>query len=249
MRAAEAAGHMHDTLIVAPVFEMPVAEARACSFKGVPQAVRGDAVWKCDDWADGGKALNGNATSFQMMDRLVALLVKQDRAARVVTLAGFSAGGQFVQRYAGFANPPASVAMRYVVSDPSSFVYFDKIRPQPFVGSCRHFNDWKFGLDKLPGDLGRDGPAARQAYAAADITYMEGALDDSAGPGTAAKLLAHGCAAELQGSFRRQRGEAYAQYDAKYLAHGAHRLVVVPGCAHSVSCVFPNPAARAVLFQ
>ncbi|OYV38864.1 MAG: hypothetical protein B7Z81_04055, partial [Acidocella sp. 20-61-6] len=103
-------------------------------------------------------------------------------------------------------------------------------------------------LDKLPANLGRDGAAARQAYAAADITYLEGALDNSNGPGRAETLLAHDCASQLQGPFRLQRGQAYAEYDAKYLAHGKHKLVIVPGCAHTVSCVFSSPAARAALF-
>lgn len=247
-RAAAAAGHSRDTLIVAPVFEMPAADARKCGFKGVPEAVRGDAVWRCGAWAGGGKATNGNVTSFQMMDRLIAMLVNEDRAARTVTVAGLSAGGQFVQLYAGFANPPAGVSIRYVVSDPSSFVYFDQFRPELGAASCPRFNNWKFGLDKLPANLGRDGAAARQAYAAADLTYLEGALDKSNGPGTAETLLAHDCAAQLQGPFRLQRGQAYATYDAKYLAHGTHKLVIVPGCTHAVSCVFPSPAARAVLF-
>jgi hypothetical protein len=247
VRAAAADGR--NTLIVAPIFEMPPNEEEKCGFKGVPGPGRRDAQWLCGGWASGAKAVNGNVTSFQMMDGLIALLVREDKAARVVTVAGFSAGGQFVQRYAGFANPPAGVTMRYVVSDPSSFVYFDPFRPVPVGPSCPHFNDWKFGLGKLPANLGRDGAAARQAYAAADITYMEGALDDSDGPGTAVKLLAEGCAAQAQGSFRLQRGQAYAAYDAKYLAHGAHKLVIVPGCAHAVDCVFPSPAARAVLFQ
>ncbi len=247
-RAAAAGGHALDTRIVAPVFEMLAADARKCGFKGVPEAVRGDAVWRCGAWAGGGTAANGNVMSFQMMDRLIAMLVKEDRAARIVTVAGFSAGGQFVQRYAGFANPPAGVSIRYVVSDPSSFVYFDQFRPKPGAASCPRFNDWKFGLDKLPANLGRDGAAARQAYAAAKLTYLEGALDNSNGPRTAETLLAHDCAAQLQGAFRLQRGQAYAAYDAKYLAHGAHKLVIVPGCAHAVSCVFSSPAARAALF-
>ncbi len=45
-----------------------------------------------------------------------------------------------------------------------------------------------------------------------------------------------------------QRGLAYAQYDRTMLASGKRReVVVVPGCAHDVACVFPSEAARAAL--
>lgn len=247
-KAAADAGHSGDTLIVAPIFEVSDKSGEKCSFPGVPEAAPGDALWHCGDWSDGGPARNGAVTSFRAMDRLIAWLLAQDKAARVVTVAGFSAGGQFVQRYAAFAAVPAGVKVKFVVADPSSFLYFDSFRPEAGAAACPGYNDWKFGLGGLPNYLGRNAAAARAAYAAADVSYLEGALDDSAGPGTAYKLLSKSCGAALQGPFRLQRGQAYAAYDAKFLAHGAHKLMIVPGCAHSVSCVFPNAAARAALF-
>jgi pimeloyl-ACP methyl ester carboxylesterase len=247
-KAAADAGHSGDTLIVAPIFEVSDKSGEKCSFPGVPKAAPGDALWHCGDWSDGGPARNGAVTSFRAMDRLIDSLLAQDKAARVVTVAGFSAGGQFVQRYAAFAAVPAGVKVKFVVADPSSFLYFDSFRPAAGAAACPGYNDWKFGLGGLPNYLGRNAAAARAAYAAADVSYLEGALDDSAGPGTSYKLLSKDCGAALQGPFRLQRGQAYAGYDAKFLAHGAHKLTVVPGCGHSVVCVFESHAARAVLF-
>ncbi len=247
-KAAADAGHSGDTLIVAPIFEVSDKSGEKCSFPGVPKAAPGDALWHCGDWSDGGPARNGAVTSFRAMDRLIDSLLAQDKAARVVTVAGFSAGGQFVQRYAAFAAVPAGVKVKFVVADPSSFLYFDSFRPEAGAAACPGYNDWKFGLGGLPNYLGRNAAAARAAYAAADVSYLEGALDDSAGPGTSYKLLSKDCGAALQGPFRLQRGQAYAGYDAKFLAHGAHKLTVVPGCGHSVVCVFESHAARAVLF-
>ncbi len=250
--AAEAAaksGRSADTLIVAPIFQVPVREDGKCHFHGVPPAKTGDALWHCGDWAHGSRAINGPVTSFEAMDLLVASLLQRDPAAHTVTIAGFSAGGQFVQHYIGFANASATaVKFRYVVSDPSEFVYFDPERPVPGSAICPKYNDWKFGTDHLPAELGRDAAAARAAYVRADVNYLEGALDTGTGRGTAYRLLGKNCAAELQGPYRLQRGEAYAVYDRAALAHGAHSLTIVPGCAHSVTCVFPSAAARDVLF-
>jgi len=236
--AAAKAGLGDDTLIIAPIFQVARDKDKKCHFHGVPAAKPGDALWKCGTWSDGSPATNGAVTSFQAMDLLLAALHRANPAAGTITVAGFSAGGQYVQRYAAFAHPPDGVAMRYVVSDPSTFLYFDAFRPEPNPGTCGTFDTWKLGTENLPAYLGRDAAAARAVYAHADISYLEGALDDSAGEGTAYKLLDKDCGAQLQGPFRRQRGEFYAAYDARALAHGAHRLTIVPGCAHSVTCVF-----------
>ncbi len=249
LRAATEAGHGTDTLIVAPLFQVPQPEATQCHFEGVPRAAPADALWHCHSWAEGKPALNGHMTSFVAMDALVGTLLNAYPMARSVTIAGFSAGGQFVQRYAAFsAIPPRSVLLRYVVADPSSFLYFDPARPMPGAAACPYYNKWKFGTENLPAWLGRSAAAARAAYASADLQYLEGALDTGTGRGTAVNLLESGCASELQGKYRLDRGERYAAYDDSALTHGAHTLSIVPGCAHSVSCVFPSRAGRAALF-
>jgi hypothetical protein len=247
--AAAAADHSADTLIVAPIFQVPAGEAGKCHFHGVPRARRGEALWHCDDWADGSPALNAPVTSFQAMDLLVAFLLRRDPAAQTVTIAGFSAGGQYVQHYIGFAHAPArAMKLRYVVGDPSEFLYFDPSRPVRDTAACPGYNDWKFGTDHLPADLGRDAAIARAVYANANVHYLEGAQDSGTGHATAYRRLERNCAAELQGSYRLQRGEAYAAYDRAVLAHGNHPLTIVPGCAHAVMCVFPAAAARGALF-
>jgi len=258
--AAANAGASARTLIVAPIFQVAAPEDEKCHFHGVPAASPTDALWRCDTWSDGGPALNAPLTSFAAMDALVAQIARAYPQLRTITIAGFSAGGQFVQRYAGFAHAPGAPArlrIRYVVADPSTFLYFDTNhfdtnaglgRPAAADQSCPAANDWKFGTDNLPADLGRSAAAARAAYVAADIHYLAGALDTGSGPGTASRLLAKSCAAEEQGKYRLDRAEHYAAYDAAMLAHGRHPLSIVPGCAHSVTCVFPSPAARAALF-
>jgi hypothetical protein len=247
--AAQADGHDKDTLIVAPIFQVPADDAARCSYPGVPDAALGDALWTCGNWSGGAKASNGDVTSFQAMDSLLAALLQRYPSVHQITIAGFSAGGQYVQRYIGFAHPPALLqSVRYVVADPSAFLYFDSWRPAPGADLCSGYNKWKFGTEHLPVYLGRDAATARKIYAQANISYLEGALDQGASPQAAYALLEKKCPAALQGPYRLQRGQAYAAYDARYLAHGAHKLTIIPGCAHSVTCVFPAPAAKAALF-
>ena len=113
----------------------------------------------------------------------------------------------------------------------------------------RRLRSWKYGVAQVPATLGQTGHEARTRYVGADIAYLEGALDTGDGPGTANRLLDKSCGAQLQGPYRLQRGVAYAAYDRQVLAPSNPRtLTVVPGCAHSVSCVFPSPAAAGVLF-
>jgi hypothetical protein len=146
------------------------------------------------------------------------------------------------------ADAPGSVTLRYVIADPGTWLYFDPVRPQPriagqstdwaacgtgaaFPGACSFVfqappaasacpgqDRWKYGLQALPGHLGRDAVTARSRYAAAQIDYLEGALDSSADKGAFYPILDKSCAAMLQGPFRLQRGRAFAAYEREVLA-------------------------------
>ncbi|WP_422088190.1 hypothetical protein [Variovorax sp.] len=270
LRTVRNAGTLGDTLVIAPLFQVPADKAAAgrCNTPGLPAPQSGDLLWTCGSWLEGGRSASGSRIgSFAVMDALVAELVQRWPGLRTITIAGFSAGGQFVQRYAAFAQIGGTagtlgkVAVRYVVADPSTWLYFDPVRPQfatdgtsvagfavPDATACPEMNRWKYGTDDLPAHLGRSAEQARRQYAEADISYLEGALDSNDAKGTAYRVLDRSCAALAQGSFRLQRGLAYAQYDRAVLAPGKQRqVVVVPGCAHDVACVFPSEAARAAL--
>lgn len=252
LKAVRNANAIDRTLVVAPVFQVDADHAQKCRTPGVPAALPGDALWTCGSWLEGGRADTG-LTSFGALDALIAELARQWPSLRTVTVAGFSAGAQMVQHYIGFANvaqaAPPRVAMRYVVSDPGTWLYFDAVRPEPPVaGGCPEINRWKYGTEALPEWLGRGADTARQRYAEADVHYLEGELDSGDAPGTYYRILDKSCAANAQGADRLQRGIAYAAYDRAILAPQRQRQVtVVPGCAHDVACVFPSPAARAAL--
>ena len=251
--AARKAGVLDDTLVVAPVFQVAAGESARCNAPGTPAAQDGDLLWTCASWLEGGRAANGaRPTSFAAMDALVAELARRWPSLRGITIAGFSAGGQMVQHYIAFARPLARspLTLRYLVSDPGTWLYFDPVRPQAVsADACPDFNRWKYGTENLPASLGRDAAEARRQYAAADIHYLEGERDSADVPGAYYGILDKSCGAMAQGPFRLQRGQAYAEYDRTVLAPDRPRpLTVVPGCAHDVACVFPSDAARPALF-
>jgi hypothetical protein len=262
LAAVQGAGLQGRVLVVAPLFQVGADDAARCHTAGEMPAQAGDALWRCGTWL-AGEASNGPQpiTSFAALDALVAELVRQWPGLRQVTLAGFSAGAQLLQHHVAFAAaPPAGVRLRHVIADPGTWLYFDPVRPQrvqdgqpamqtPEAAACPRYDQWKYGVADLPAHLG-SAAAARAQYRAADLAYLAGALDSGPGPGTADKVLDHGCAAQLQGPYRLQRAQGYAAYDQQVLQPPQPRgLTVVPGCAHDVACVLPSAAARPVLFQ
>ena len=250
--AARRAGMLEHTLIVAPLFQVASRAAAKCETAGVPEAQPGDLLWTCSSWAAGADADDGSGPgSFAAMDALIAELARQWPSLHSITIAGFSAGAQLVQRYVGFAAPPPTgTTLRYVVADPGSWFYFDPVRVLPVSAArCPAVNRWKYGVEGLPVTLGANAAQARARYAEADISYIEGELDDSDARGTAYRVLDKSCAANAQGLFRLQRGLAYAAYDRRWLAPGKQRRVAIaPGCGHDVACVFQSDEARAALF-
>lgn len=275
LQAARAAGRLPRTLVVAPLYQVAPAQAGRCSMPDTPGAQPGDALWSCAGWLAGAPSLGAHPLgAFAALDALLGELARQWPSLRSVTLVGFSAGAQMLQHSIGFAaDPPAGVALRYVIADPGSWLYFDPVRPVPLrgertvpweacgTGGCTWrfdvpatspacaYDHWKYGTQSLPGYLPRTGAQARAHYAAAQVDYLEGALDSSADKGTFYPILDKSCAAMLQGPFRLQRGLAYAAYEQAVLKpRTPRRMIIVPGCAHDVACVLGADAARPVLF-
>ena len=105
-----------------------------------------------------------------------------------VVIAGHSAGGQFVQRYSlGSPGAPegAAIPVRYVVMNPSSYMYFDTRRPDgkegfaPARGSMRCLvNAYKYGAEGRNDYMTAEPLAAMvQRYRRRDVVYLLGGAD------------------------------------------------------------------------
>lgn len=259
-----------DTLVAAPLFPVAAAAAASCSSADTPRAGVDELTWACKAWSAGEAAEGGGPGAFDVIDQALAKLATDWPGLRQITLAGFSAGAQFVQRYAAFGHPPPGVALRYLVASPGTWLYFDAQRPLPpdgdwaacassgtpecafswaVPGACEAASRWKYGLQDLPAGLADGAADARERYRRADIVYLLGGQDTGQGRRAFYRILDKSCAAMAQGPYRLQRGLAYAAYDRLFLKPPQARPPhVVEGCAHDARCVFGSATARALLF-
>lgn len=256
-RAAKAAGDAaRDTLIVTPQF---LTAADVDAHKLPPDTLR----WGADAWPLGWPAKEpAPVGSYAVVDDILQRLA--DRTLfpnlRDIVLAGHSAGGQFVQRYAAIGKGPARLAasgihLRYVVANPSSYLYFNAQRPVSErdaqtlgQGTCAGFNRWPYGLaGTLPPYAGQLEPAAavEQHYAAQDVVYLLGTADIDPN----ADGLARSCAAEMEGASRYARGQNFLAYLRQHHPETKQRILAVQGVGHGSARMYASPCGRAALFD
>jgi hypothetical protein len=263
VKAADLAGQLADTLVVAPHF---VSDGDVAAD---PSLAVDTLYWSSGGWKSGAQSLVSpsprpwSISSFDVVDTLVQALLTPQHLPSVTQLviAGHSAGGQFVNRYAaGTASPsgdPAGVARRYVVANPSSYLYWNGNRQlggtwRPLTAAekavCPGFDDYKYGLQRRTGYMaGVDVATLRSRYAASRVTYLLGDQDTD----PADDSLDTGCAAELQGATRLERGLRYTQHLGMALTSAVYQLhttTIVPGVGHSAYAMFTSPAGRTALF-
>jgi hypothetical protein len=235
--AAEQAGSAaRDTILIAPQF-LDEEDIRA---NRLPADVL---RWRGAAWEGGAPAVAPLPfSSYDVVDALLARLA--DRSLfpdlKTVVLVGHSGGSQLVQRYAvvgkaAAALSSAGIHLRYVIANPSSYLYFSYERPVQFRGaSCRDFNRWKYGPIDPPAYVKADGAntwAQLEAqYAQRDVIYLLGDADIDPHQ----KDLDTSCGAEAQGRTRFVRGRAYFAYlHARHPSGWSQRMWFVPGVAHS----------------
>jgi hypothetical protein len=227
---------------------------------------QGDGAAARDGWSE-----EARISSFLVVDRLIEKLT--DGAVfpklRRVVVAGHSAGGQFVNRYAA-GNPldeklgqDRGVRFRYIVSNPSSYLYFNEERPvldspgqfakpsdeQPGGKGCGSYNAYRYGLEKLNPYMQAVGAEKLGAqYAGREVIYLLGGADTNPGD----PLLSKTCAAMMQGRNRLERGQLYHHYLRHFFGAEIakrHRIELVPGVGHDARKMFNSPVGVQCLFE
>lgn len=122
------------TLVLAPHFQAVPADGVACAGAANTPAAT-DLYWSCGGWQAGNGATNASTTySSAALDALVAAAKTAFPSVTRVTIVGYSAGAQTVQRsIAGSTEQDRTPAIttRYVVASPSSYLYLDDARLKP----------------------------------------------------------------------------------------------------------------------
>ncbi|MGH9720062.1 MAG: alpha/beta fold hydrolase [Bryobacteraceae bacterium] len=254
------AGRTQDTLVVAPRFAGN--DGRACK----DPLDAGEISWRCGGWTGAEPPLDdGKVYSFDLIDKLLETFSNRKLfpALERIVLAGHSAGGQFTNRYSAAGRGPKSVSIpiQYVVSNPSSYLYLEPVRPAPGMkcaaqsgcagayaefadaAKCGGYNRWRYGLDQRTGYAAAVEEAELRAQIVSrDVVYLLSELDTLPIAG-----FDSSCGAMAQGPTRFDRGLAYFQY-LKDKHSARHQLVPVPLCGHNARCVFTADPALKVVF-
>lgn len=267
MAAAFLAGAVDDTIVIAPRFI-------ACTDKPEPNEV----LWSCsgDSWRSGGAAASHPAlSSFDLSDEILRTLARRSTFPNLsaIVIAGHSAGGQYVTRYAmsNRVHEALGVPVTYVVANPSSYAWPAATRPASSgdaeaagakdgwkseavhtnftygphePAACPAFNRWPFGLEHR------------------DAGYTAGMSDEQLKRQLMARtttfLLGQvdtlplggfdsSCGAMAQGPTRRARGEAFVKFVNDSLG-AKHRAVIVSECGHNDRCIYTTEAVLPIVF-
>eukprot|EP00727_Mastigamoeba_balamuthi_P005808 m51a1_g1847 hypothetical protein (346) ;mRNA; r:586880-588114 len=230
----------------------------------------GELFWDGEDWNKGdpsSAAAGPTASSFDVLDHLVELLSRLPSVRRVV-LAGHSAGGQIMVRYAAATRVgvPPGVGLRVVVANPSSFPYLTPERPllpaldafappnASAAAACPAYDDWRYGLGHPNPYVAASGTPdeLRQRFAARDVVYLRGTADtcnEDLDPTCDSHGLDRDCEAMLQGRWRYERGVAWSNYLRYFYGRKVHRAVDVPGVGHDGALMFGSEEGISVLFH
>ncbi len=229
--------------------------------------------WTSAAWKQGDKSLSTpnfpvpeKMSSFAVIDSILLRLVQKYSNLDTIIVAGHSAGGQFVQRFAA-GSPLDSVitneygiALRYIIANPSSYVYlngerrvqgtrdqFDTPPAQQTIFIA--YNDYKYGLENLNSYMGSVGEEQiRRQYKNRNVIYLLGQDDnnpndpslDTSGP------------AMFQGYYRLERGIIYfnyLNYFYKDEIFDKHLRVIVPGVAHDGYGMFNSKCGVKYIFN
>ncbi|CAH2796990.1 MAG: hypothetical protein PPHEESC_3987 [uncultured Paraburkholderia sp.] len=216
--------------------------------------------WERTSWMGGLDALGPSPlSSFDVLDALIEHYARDGGYPNVreIVIAGHSGGAQVAHRHAILSDVAVrcratGVHVRYVIANPSSYVYFDAWRPYCANASspdaraaCAGFNAWKYGTQGLPRYAEvLDAQRLEHRYVDRDVTYLFGMHDnDPAHP-----ALDRSCEAMLQGPHRFARGRAYYAYLRRRHPQLRHQLYEVAGAAHSGDAMFVSQLGVQGLF-
>jgi pimeloyl-ACP methyl ester carboxylesterase len=250
------------TLLITPQF---LAQVDVDQYHLPPNILR----WAPEAWMGGDDATSVPISSFDGIDAILARLADRKIFPNLksVVIAGHSGGGQVVQRYAvvgrgGDTLVHIGIHVRYVIANPSSYLYFSPERPvlsseaeftfAPPVKTCyAKYDVWKYGVNAPPRYVGNKSfKELEQNYLHRDVRYLLGTNDiDPNHP-----ALDKTCSGEDEGPFRFFRGKAYFRY--MELRHpeldqpsASQQLWFVPGVEHDGDKMLNSVCGLAALFD
>jgi len=262
---------LDDTVVISPHL---VSADAGCNDKLAPNEVS----WSCrgDSWRSGGTSTSHpNLNSFDFIDEIVRKLANKRMFPNMahIVVAGHSAGGQVVARYAmvNKVHDTVGVPVTYVVANPSSYAWPDASRPmasgdgtvdnakgawnseKPHTNfsygafdakGCANYDKWPFGLEERTSG------------------YTKGTSDEQLKKQLVSRPTTYlfgqvdvlplggfdsSCSAMAQGATRRARGEAFVKYINEQLG-AKQAMQIVPECGHNDRCIYTTDDVLPVIF-
>ncbi len=208
-------------------------------------------------------------SNLELIDALILHVVDRFPGIQAVVQIGHSPGGQLVNRYAVGTTVheqlrERGIYMRSIIANPSSFLYFDRQRPNLSADSgfidygggtpsmaeepCPNFNEYLYGFD------GRDPYMRRRPIAdmlagfqGRDVWIFSGLEDDNPD----ARDMDPSCPTALQGRHRLERGRRYYEYLGHFFGPDIYEskvIELVPGVGHSGRGMFKSGQGKAIIF-
>ncbi len=204
-------------------------------------------------------------SSFAVMDSVILQAVDRAPNLEQIVVVGHSAGGQYVHRYAAGNRLDAAlqndhgISMRYIVTNPSSYLYFNGDRqvdgsPGQFgipanANSCDEYNEYKYGLEDLNNYMSAVGASQiRTQFPSRNVIYLVG--EDDNDPNSSS--LDRTCMALLQGNHRLERGLILKDYLAHYFGPEVferQEFATLPNVGHSSRDVFTSSCGQFYIFD
>ena len=176
--AMQATYPRNNVLVISPLFGSTSFTGDAWQTGGNPFSLsisfNGSSCWLngCDN---AGEPVE-YSSSFASYDQLLSILIDKVLfpSTKLITLSGFSAGGQMLNRYSWATAMKPSSMIRFIVGDGGSYLYLNELRPDVYcrppnnkagaavscdnfhvptsseISTCASYNDYKYGLVKLP---------------------------------------------------------------------------------------------------
>jgi hypothetical protein len=229
--------------------------------------------WAYMGWRQGDQSLDSNQnprpariSSFAVADTILLRLARRNPNLTQIVVAGHSAGGQFSNLYCAGNRieqvlvTTYQVPVRYVVSNPSCYIYFTNERwvvgtsyafAVPATGQisqCPGYNNYKYGLDN-PNEYMSVGSATLiQQYGSRHAVYLLGGADTNPHD----YYLDTSCQAEFEGAYRLERGTVYWNFLQYFYGTGirdVQQFAVVPGIGHDHEGMFTSACGVFYLFD
>ena len=179
-------------------------------------------------------------SSYSVMDTLLYRIATNNPVLTQIVFVGFSAGGQFVNRYVGGNDVTErllqefNLSIRYIVGSPSSYLYMNNERRTngsvdefAVPSGCSGYNDYKYGLNDLNSYMSTAGSdSIRARYSRREVIYLIGGSDDG---GTT------DCQSMTQGNHRYERSIIYFNYLQYYFGPEIlerHQRAIIPNIDH-----------------